>query len=196
LSTASFRRKAKRVAHLLFFKRHRKPGAKGRELRRNVGRDYPEVLDFLDEALSPLDLQVKTVSEEGKTLEEMSKRELDRARFFVRLRGNLSSQEAKMCGWRIDDLAGLAVSISYIISKNGKAPRKDLEDLLNLKLPEWRVDWNLDRYIRNGYLGEGDDGMVYLEWRTLAEVDYRTLVDTLIGADTEEEEPSEESEPS
>ncbi len=194
MSASRFRTRAKRATHLLFFKRHSKPGAKGWELRRSLGRDYPKVIEFLDDTLKPLGLQVKTVSEEGKSPKELSKTDLDKARFVVRLRDHLSSSEAKMCGWRIDDLAGLTISIAYVISKNGKAPRKDLEDLLTLKLPGWRVDWNLGRYIRNGYLGEDESGMVYLDWRTLAEVDYETLVDILIGTEPKEKEPSENTE--
>lgn len=191
MSASRFRTKAKRAAHLLFFKRHLKPGAKGWELRKSIGRDYPKVIEFLDETLKPLDLQVKVVSEEGKSLKNLSRADLEKARFFIRLRSRMSSSEAKMCGWRIDDLAGLAISIAYVISKNGKTPRNELEDLLGLKLPGWRVDWNLDRYVRNGYLGEDESGMVYLDWRTLAEVDYKTLVDILIGTEPGEKEPSE-----
>jgi len=161
-------------------------------LKRSVGRDYAKVLEVLDESLKPLDLQVKVVPEEGESMKDLSRTELEKARFLVRLRSHLTGSEAKMCGWRIDDLAGLAVSIAYIISKNGKAPRKDLEDLLALKLPGWRVDWNLGRYIRNGYLGEDESGMVYLGWRALAEVDYKSLVDILIGAEPEEKEPPED----
>ena len=62
-----------------------------------------------------------------------------------------------------------------------------------MKLPGWRVDWNLDRYVRYGYLGEDEGGMIYLDWRSLAEVDYKTLVDVLIGAEPGEKEPPEDS---
>ena len=126
MSASRFRSRAKRAAHLLLFKRHSKPGAKGWELRRSIGRDYPKVVEFLDEALKPLDLEVKVVSEEGESLEDLAKTDLEKARFLIRLRSRMSTDEAKMCGWRIDDLAGLAISIAYVISKNGKTPRKDL----------------------------------------------------------------------
>jgi hypothetical protein len=43
-----------------------------------------------------------------------------------------------------------------IISKKGKAPRDDIENLLRDKLPGWRVDINLDRYIRAGYLSQDE----------------------------------------
>ena len=184
----------KRAAHLLFFKRHSKPGAKGWELKRSVGRDYAKVVEVLDESLKPLDLQVKVVPEEGESMKDLSKMELEKARFLIRLRSHLTGSEAKMCGWRIDDLAGLAISIAYVISKNGKAPRKDLEDILALKLPGWRVDWNLGRYVRNGYLGEDESGMVYLGWRSLAEVDYKSLVDVLLAAEPGGKGSSEDAE--
>ena len=89
-----------------------------------------------------------------------------------------------MMGWRIDDVAGLATSISYIISKKGKAPRDEVEDLLRSKLPGWRVEMNMSRYIRSGYLGEDEHGMLYLDWRTRAEVDQKELVDLLLGTES------------
>jgi hypothetical protein len=85
-----------------------------------------------------------------------------------------------MMGWRIDDIAGLAVSVSYIISKKGKARREEVEDLLRNKLPAWRVDINLTRYIRSGYLAEDENNMIYLDWRTLAEVDQKEFINSLL----------------
>ena len=61
---ALYLRKLKRATHLLFYRRHRKPGVKGWELRKRLGADYPKVLDLLDSHLEKLDLQVKTVFEE------------------------------------------------------------------------------------------------------------------------------------
>ncbi len=172
--------KMKRATHMLFFRRHQKPGVKGWELRKNVGSDYPKVLEVLDDYLKSLDLQVKTVFEAEKTPEKPSLDELDKARFYVTLRGDLEPAEAKMIGWRIDDLAGLAVAISFIISKKGQAARRDVEELLGEKLPNWKVGLNLDRYIRYGYLQQDDKGQLYLDWRTRAEVDQKALIDMLL----------------
>ena len=83
-------------------------------------------------------------------------------------------------GWRIDDIAGLATTISYIISKKGKAPRDEVEDLLKSKLPGWRAEMNLNRYIKSGYIGEDEHNQLYLDWRTRAEVDQKELVDLLL----------------
>jgi len=127
-----------------------------------------------------LDLQVKTVFEEEKTIEKPSLEELDRARFFITLRGELTPKEPKMVGWRIDDLAGLAITIAYIISKKGKVPRKEVEELLREKLLGWKVGLNIDRYIRYGYLLQDDSGQLYLDWRTRAEVDQKALIDLLL----------------
>jgi hypothetical protein len=195
--------KVKRATHMLFFRRHQKPGVKGWELHKSLGSDYPKVLDVLDDFLKNLDLQVKTVFEEGEKAqaEKPSVEELDKARFFVTLRGDLTPKEAKMIGWRIDDLAGLAVAIAYIISKKGQAPRKDVEDLLSEKLPGWKVGLNLDRYVRYGYLTEDENAQLYLDWRTRAEVDQKVLTDMLLNAEktatlpieTSEEEGEEET---
>jgi ABC-type uncharacterized transport system YnjBCD substrate-binding protein len=176
--------KVKRATHMLFFRRHQKPGVKGWELHKTLGADYPKVLDVLDDYLKNLDLQVKTVFEEQKTpVAKPTMEELDKARFYVTLRGDLTPKEAKMIGWRIDDLAGLAVTISYIISKKGQALRKDVEDLLSEKLPGWKVGLNIDRYIRYGYLTEDENKQLYLDWRTRAEVDQKTLIDMLLNSE-------------
>ena len=176
--------KMKRATHMLFYRRHQKPGVKGWELHKALGADYPKVLSVLDDYLKNLDLQVKTVFEEEKTPEKPTLEELDKARFFVTLRGDLTPKEAKMIGWRIDDLAGLAIAISYIISKKGQAPRKEVEELLSEKLPGWKVGLNIDRYIRYGYLTQDDGNQLYLDWRTRAEVDQKTLIQMLLNAET------------
>jgi hypothetical protein len=178
--------KVKRATHMLFYRRHQKPGVKGWELHKALGADYPKVLDVLDDYLKNLDLQVKTVFEEEKTpTKKPTLDELDKARFYVTLRGDLKPKESKMIGWRIDDLAGLAVTISYIISKKGQSPRKDVEELLGEKIPGWKVGLNIDRYIRYGYLTQDDNAQLYLDWRTRAEVDEKALVDMLLNAEAQ-----------
>jgi len=181
---AYYSRKIKRAAQLLFYKRHRTPGVKGWELKNKLGSDYPKILKVLDDHLEKLDLQVKTVFEGEAPSGEPTLDELNKARFYVTLRGGFPSTDAKMMGWRIDDVAGLATAISYIISKKGKAPRDEVEDLLRSKLPGWRVEMNMSRYIRSGYLGEDEHGMLYLDWRTRAEVDQKELVDLLLGTES------------
>jgi hypothetical protein len=176
--------KVKRAAHLLFFRRHRKPGVKGWELRKRLGADYPKVLGILDSFLEKLDLQVKTVFEGETPKEKPSLEEYDKARFYITLRGGLTPKETKMMGWRIDDIAGLAITISSIISKKGKAPRDEIEKLLRDKLPGWRVEINLDRYIRSGYIAEDENRQLYLDWRTRAEIDESALIKLLLGAES------------
>jgi hypothetical protein len=180
---------------MLFYRRHQKPGVKGWELHRALGADYPKVLEVLDDYLKSLDLQVKTVFEEEKTAAgKPTLEELNRARFYVTLRGELTPKESKMIGWRIDDLAGLAVAISYIISKKGQASRKDVEELLSEKLPGWKVGFNIDRYIRYGYLQEDENDQLYLDWRTQAEVDEKALIDLLLRSEAQTTLPSEDAE--
>ena len=181
---AYYASKIKRATHLLFYRRHKKPGVKGWELRRALGSDYPKVLKILDNYLKALDLQVKTVFEEEKPLEKPTLGQLDKARFYITLRGELVPKETKMIGWRIDDLAGLAITVAYIISKKGKAPRKEVEELLRDKMPGWKVGLNIDRYIRYGYLTQDENEQLYLDWRTRAEVDQKALIDLLLSAET------------
>jgi len=177
---AYYASKIKRAVHMLFYRRHKKPGVKGWELRKALGSDYPKVLKILDDYLKTLDLQVKTAFEEEKPVEKPTLEELDKARFYVTLRGELTPKETKMIGWRIDDLAGLAIAITHVISKKGKAPRKEVEELLRDKLPGWKVGFNIDRYIRYGYLTQDENEQLYLDWRTRAEVDQKALIDMLL----------------
>jgi hypothetical protein len=180
---AAYSLKTKRAVQLLFYKRHWEPGVKGWELRRRIGSDYPRVLNILNDYLERLGLTVKTVfEEEGNPPQNPTLDQLDKARFYVALKETQTSGEQKLVGWRIDDLAGLAVSLGYIISQGGKAPRKDVEDLLREKLPGWRTDLNLNRYLRAGYIIEDENEQFYLGWRTRAEVDQRKLIDLLLEA--------------
>jgi hypothetical protein len=181
---AYYASKLKRATHLLFYKRHKKPGVKGWELRKGIGPDYPKVLKILDDYLRTLDLQVKTVFEDETHVEKPTREQLDKARFIIELRGEITPKESKMIGWRIDDLAGLAIAIAYVVSKKGKCPRKEVEDLLRDKLPGWKVGINVDRYIRYGYLTQDESEQLYLDWRTRAEVDQNALVDLLLRTET------------
>ncbi|MCW3994000.1 MAG: hypothetical protein NWE85_05500 [Candidatus Bathyarchaeota archaeon] len=181
---AYYANKIKRAVHVLFYRKHRKPGVKGWELRKALGSDYPKVLKVLNKHLKPFDLQVKTVFEGEKPPEKPTLDQLNKARFCITLRGELTPKEAKMMGWRIDDLAGLAVTIAYIISKRGKATRKEVEELLRNKLPGWKVGINVDRYIRYGYLMEDENEQLYLDWRTHTEVDQKALIDLVLSTET------------
>lgn len=177
--------KIKKATQMLFYKHHQRPGVKGWELHKAIGSDYPKVLDVLGDYLKPLDLEVKTVFEEEKTPDKPTIEELDKARFFVAL----SSVETKdrLMGWRVDDLAGLAITISYIVSQKGQASRKDVEKLLSEKIPNWKVNLNLERYIRYGYLMQDDKNQLFLDWRTRAEVDQKKLIDMLLSVEAQAE---------
>lgn len=188
---AEVERKLKRASQLLLLQRHRSPGVKGWELKRALGRDYVKIVEVLRSRLAELGLDVKVVYEGSVKGEEASVEDADRARFFVVLKGPLSHSDVVSSGWRIDDVAVLAAAIAYINSKQGKAPRKQVEELLREKFPRWKVDVNLTRFIRRGYLleGEGGDeeGMLYIGWRTRAEIDQKTLMNLILAASTRQE---------
>src|SRR3989454_9053763 len=165
----------KRAAHMLFFKRGRVPGAKAWELKAGIGKSYEKVLDQLDEELKELDLQVKKV-EAGGIAEYSPDDEADKFRYFVRLRGTLTPKEARMSGWRIDNLAALAAALSLVVSKQGKVERKELEIMIAEKAGRWRTLTLTDTFLRTGYLEEDETGMISLGWRTKAEVDLPSLM--------------------
>jgi hypothetical protein len=176
-----YAQKIKKATQLLFYKRHMKPGVKGWELRNALGSDYPKIIKVLDGHLEKLGLQVKIVfEEEERPHGEPKLEELNRARFYVTFKGGFSVKDARMMGWRIDDIAGLVAAISYILSRKGKASRDDVESLLRNKLPRWRVEMNVNRYIKAGYLSEDENNQLYLDWRTRAEIDQKRLVELLL----------------
>jgi len=175
----AYARKVKQAVQLLFFKHHRLPGVRGWELRQGLGPEWLEVLDVLDSQLKPLDLQVTRVFDDPELYAEPTRAQLADGRYYITSRGTVAQRTAKTIGWRIDDIAGLAVSVAYLISKQGKAPRRDVEKVLEEKLPGWRAKMNIDRYIQQGYLGE-DEGVLFLDWRSRAEIDQKKLVDLIL----------------
>jgi len=177
--------KLRQAAHLLLFKRGKMPGAREWELKMKLGRNYEEIVNQLNALLSDLDLEVRKILEEPvsspMSLTSTSSGETE-ARFLVGLKGSLTLREARMCGWRIDNLSALSVAISYLISKQGKAPRKDIEKLLAYKFGRWRAMTLVDVFIRSGYLNEDETGLLSLGWRTRAEVDLKSLMTLVLEA--------------
>jgi len=158
-------RKVKKAAQLLLFRRHRTPGVKAWELKKALGDDYMEIIEILNSILLKLGMEVRRISEGS-----------DNERFVVVLKDLLTD---KASGLRIDDVAILSASLAYIISKQGKASRKSVEDFLAEKFPRRRVIRALERYIVQGYLRE-DENLLYIGWRTRVEVDSKTLMDLIL----------------
>lgn len=188
--------KVKKAAHLLLFRRGRRPGARDWELRQRVGKDWEEHVKALNESLAPLDLEVKRVEEPA--LAEGADPPI---RYLTVLKGTLGPTDARMAGWRIDYLAGLAAALGYILAKQGRAPRDEVEDLLAERLGRWRAGSTLDQFVRAGYVREDDDGLLMPDWRTHAEVDIRELMGRLLSmkpapeADGEAEGDDDQDEP-
>ncbi|TEU08768.1 hypothetical protein E3J20_07920 [Candidatus Bathyarchaeota archaeon] len=177
----AYSRKVKDAVQLLFFTHHRLPGVRGWELRQELGPDWLDIVDVLDTQLKPLDLKITRVLEIPEVEAEPTRAQMADARFYVTMRGTVDQKTAKSIGWRIDDIAGLAVTIAYIISKQGKSLRTDVEKILSEKLPGWRVKMSIDRYVNQGYLGEDERGVIYMNWRSRAEIDQKQLVDLVVG---------------
>lgn len=177
----------KRAAHMLFFKRGKVPGARSWELKAGLGKGYSKLIEQLDEVLKDLDLEVKKV--EAPTGDDTLGEE--GYRYFVRLRGTLTPKEARMSGWRIDNLAALAASLAMVVSKQGKVERKELEEAVAHKAGRWRGLTLMDTFLRTGYLEEDEEGLVRLGWRTRAELDLQSLM--MLVAESKPDSPVEES---
>jgi hypothetical protein len=170
--------KLKRAVHLLLFRRGKIPGAREWEFKEKVGKNYEQVLAQLNGLISELDLEVKKVAQPlaDERTAESGRAGLEEARFFIALKGTLGVKEAKMIGWRIDNLAALSASIAFLVSKQGKADHGDLEKLLAHKFGRWKALTLFDVFLRSGYLDEDDSGTVSLGWRTRSEIDLRALM--------------------
>jgi hypothetical protein len=176
------RSKVARAVQLLLFKSHRVPGVKGWELKKNLGPGYLSIIKFLNTRFQELGLTIKIVSDDGKELSVSDgESKLSTARFYVTLRDELSLTAMKTMGWSIDEIAGLAVVISTIISHKGSAPIREVEEILRKKFPEWKVRLNLARYIRRGYIAEDGENLV-LDWRTFAELDVEKFIHYVLSA--------------
>ncbi len=191
--------RVKRAAHLLFFKRGRIPGARSWELKTGLSKEYPKVLAQLDEALKDLDLEVKKVEARTLTDYKPGLEGEEEFRYFVRLKGTLTPREARMTGWRIDNLAALAACLALVVSKQGKSERKELEELIGHKAGRWRALTLMDTFVRSGYLEEDEEGLVKLGWRTRAELDLQSLMMLIAESKSKEtatEEPIDENQAS
>jgi len=175
--------KLKHAIHLLLFKRGKMPGAKEWELKASLGKNYREVVKQLDALLADFDLEVKRVEPDRSDAGQLAKgppaENPDDARYLVTLRGTLSPKEARLSGWRIDNLAALTIAIAYVVTKQGKAPREEVEKLLAQKVGRWKTLTLLDAFVRNGYLKEDETGSLSLGWRTKSEVNLRDLMTLL-----------------
>jgi len=184
VDVAAIEKKVRRAAKILFYKRHRQPGVKGWELQKAVGRDYMRVVELLSQRLAGLDLQVRRIYETEENTQERSEEENERARFYITLKEPLSASDVVLSGWRIDDVAALVVTVALIISREGKAPRREVESILREKFPGWKTEFNLNRFIRTGYLVEDENDVLYLDWRSRAEIDEELLVKLILGEET------------
>jgi len=133
-------------------------------------------LTQLDESLKDLDLEVKKVESRVLSDYKPGPDAEEESRYFVRLKGTLTPREARMTGWRIDNLAALAACLSLIVSKQGKSERKELEEIIGQKVGRWRALTLTDAFLRSGYLEEDEEGLVKLGWRTRAELDLESLM--------------------
>lgn len=179
LLAEAMRVKIRRAAQLLLFQRHREPGVKGWELKRALGRNYLKVLEVLDSELEKVGLQVKMVK--PKDVED-----LDKARFMVTVREPLNVGDATSSGWRIDEIAALAASVAFIISKHGKVQRRELEEFLEEKFPRWFVEYSISKFIGRGYLKREGGGVLTLGWRAEVEIDRKLLLNLILRSKSEQ----------
>jgi hypothetical protein len=182
---AVYAERVKRAAQLLLLQRHRQPGVRGWELKRTLGKNYLKVVDLLNLELEKIGFTVKALSDEGGGVnpKKLNDEQVEKARFFLTPTSRVTTTDARVGGWRVDDLAVLTVALAYIGARQGKAPRGAVEKLLKEKLPHWRVDINLDRFTRLGYLDQDKDEMLSIGWRSRAEIDQKTLVNLLLAED-------------
>ena len=183
--------KVKKVLQVILTPKARAPGAKGWELKRTIGKDYYSIIQVLGTELDKLGLVIKVVGETGELSPQATTEQLDDARYYIIFKEPLSTREASPSGMSIDDMAALAIILSYLTSKRGKAPAKEIERMLKEKLPKWKVEWNMRRFVRKGYLMHNEDDTLSIGWRSLVEVDFKSLLTFLLATPPKEQETSE-----
>lgn len=169
-------RKLMIAATMLLFRSHRRPGVRGWELRHRLGKNYMKVIDILNSRLNQLGLRIKTVFEEGE------ENNLEKARFYVVLAHPLTMSDLVTAGWRIDEVAALAAALSILSSRGGKAPLRDIIEVLETKFPKWKAEAYIERAIRRGYLSKTDEDVVTMGWRTKVELDQKSLLKAILEA--------------
>ncbi len=107
--------------------------------------------------MKDLDLEVKKVESQVLSDFKPGPDGEEESRYFVRLKGTLTPREARMTGWRIDNLAALAACLGQ-------------------KVGRWRALTLTDAFLRSGYIEEDEEGLVKLGWRTRAELDLESLM--------------------
>lgn len=55
--------------------------------------------------------------------------------------------EARPSGRRVDSFAALAAILAFVLAKQGRVPRKGLEDLVGEKLGRWRSETLIDAFV-------------------------------------------------
>jgi len=174
--------KLRRAVQLLLIQRHRRPGVKGWELKRALGRRYLNIIKLVDEELARFGLTVKTIF--TGDVSSPTAEDYDKAIFLVTFREPAKISDVLTAGLRIDDVGALAASLAYINSKGGSINRRELESILIEKLPRWRVDSLINRFIRLGYL-ESEGELLRIGWRAKAEIDLSLLSLNLLSSSHE-----------
>ena len=162
-------KKVSLAAALILTAGHRTPGIRGWELRRRIGKNYPKILEALEERLKQIGLRLKVVHEGEKD-------DLDRARFYVVVNDPLSVSDLTTIGFRLDELAILAATLAFLFTRNEKAPLKEVVEMLESKYPKWRVESAIEKLIRRGYLIKTEEEVLTIGWRTKVEVEKQALL--------------------
>lgn len=179
-------KKVSLAAAMLLFHSHRLPGVRGWELRRKLGKNYMKIIDALNSKLNEIGLKVKVVMDT-----ESKEKDLDRARFYITLADSLSLSDIAGAGWPIDEVAILSATLSYIASRGGRAPEKEVRELLGTKFPQWKIDAALEKFSRRGYIMITEDGIVQMGWRTEVEVDIKGLLKSLVSVERSAQKTNE-----
>jgi hypothetical protein len=181
------RRKLSIAAAMLLFSSHRLPGVRGWELKKRLGKKYVKIIEVLNNYLNNIGLQIKIVfeNEEKFVLNEES---LEKARFYITLAKPLTLSEVKGAGWRVEDVATLAMILTIISSKGGKASLSEIKDVLLTKLPKWKIESAIERFTRKGYISISEENIVYLGWRAKAEIDQKELLKSMLDLEIKQSE--------
>jgi hypothetical protein len=169
---AQLRERAMHGLRFLLIQRRNQPGCKGWELKREMGRNYLQLLKLVGSLASEIGLKLVSIPDEDFPDDP------DRSRYLLVSKEPLNGRDTG--SWlRMEEAASLAIVLSHLFVKGEVDSKAVLVNILKEKLPEWRAQQILSKLTRLGYIEE-DSGYIKVGWRSKVEVDRDQLLTAIL----------------
>ncbi|MDG6933883.1 MAG: hypothetical protein JRN68_04230 [Nitrososphaerota archaeon] len=182
---AQLRESARAGLRFLLIQRRSQPGCKGWELKRELGRNYLQILRLVNGMASDIGLKLVSVPDEDFPDDP------DRSRYLLVSKEPLSEKDTG--SWlRMEEAASLAIILSHLFVKGEVDSKAVVMTMVREKLPSWRAQQVVSKLTRLGYL-EDDAGYIRVGWRTKVEIDRDELLTSILSRRPEGGDPANPS---